>query len=588
MKRFATNRRYKGERSSLAVPSNVVRRGRMFHFRRVVPADLRDRLKRREFVRTLGACSPRTARLRADELYRLTEKLFERARANPMLTDDEITRLAQQFYNHILAREHAGRASGAYLEEDARAARAKFWSDVAEQTRKTLGGNTLDTGLWASQAAAQMAGLSWPSLDEEERHQCKEAVHRAGIDLAEALKARYEGDFDYEPKSKLLRQTLAEARPVTSAPVPARQSDVQSEPLFSTVYPSYIEGQLRRKEWKQQTGNQADATYRLFIQICGDKPVSRYTRADAGQFRATAERLPSDYGKASAYKTFTPDEIIRAHEKLPDNRKQPLLTQKTIKRHFSALSAMWSEAIATGKATENIFSGFKFASVKRAVDERDQWTDTELRVLFGSPVWSGCLSAGRRSQAGAQIIRDDKFWIPLITLFSGMRLEEICQLRTDDIRKENDIAFFDIHDRPPRQLKNKNAIRRVPIHSDLIRMGFLTYIKTLGKGSQPVFPALKPGGADDKLGHGFTKWFTHYRKAIGVYRKNLDFHSLRHTATTLMHQANVPTLVIDHLTGHSPPGETARYTKSSSLQQLATAIEAIKPGLSLEHLHRGR
>ena len=109
-----------------------------------------------------------------------------------MLTHDEITRLAQEFYNHILAREHAGRASGTYLTEDGRAARTKFWADVAEQTRKTLGGKTLDTGLWASHAAAQMAGLSWPSLDEEERYQCKEAVHRAGIDLAEALKARYE------------------------------------------------------------------------------------------------------------------------------------------------------------------------------------------------------------------------------------------------------------------------------------------------------------------------------------------------------------------------------------------------------------
>jgi len=116
-------------------------------------------------------------------------------------------------------------------------------------------------------------------------------------------------------------------------------------------------------------------------------------------------------------------------------------------------------------------------------------------------------------------------------------------------------------------------------------MGFLTYIKTLGKGSQPVFPALKPGGADDKLGHGFTKWFTRYRQDIGVYRKNLDFHSLRHTATTLMHQADVSTLVIDHLTGHSTPGETARYTKGSSLQQLAAAIEAIKPGLALAHLY---
>ena len=504
-----------------------------------------------------------------------------------MLTQDQLAHLAQSFYNHILERERTARASGMYLTKDGRVARANYWGNVAEQVRDSLGGNTLDHGSDAARMSARLAGLSWDDLNEAERHQCKEVVHRAGIDLAEALKARYEGDFEFEPKSKLLRQALAEVPP-TAAPLHQTQSRAQAEPLFSTVYPSYIEDQLRRGEWRQQTGNQADATYRLFIQICGDKPVSQYRRPDAAQFRATAERMPSDYGKAASYKNFTPEEIIRAYEKLPVERKPPLLTQKTIKRHFSALSAMWSEAIATGKATENIFSGFKFAAVKRAVDERDQWSDTELKALFGSPVWSGCLSAGRRSQPGQQIIRDDKFWIPLITLLSGMRLEEICQLRTDDIREENGIAFFDINDRPPRQLKNKNAVRRVPVHSDLIRMGFLTYVKTLGKGLQPVFPALKPGGADDKLGHGFTKWFTRYRQDIGVYRKNLDFHSLRHTATTLMHQANVPTLVIDHLTGHSTPGETARYTKSSSLQQLATAIEAIKPGLSLEHLHSGR
>jgi len=568
----------------VAAPSNIVRRGRIFHFRRAVPADLRDRLKRRELVRSLGACGPKDARLRADELYWLSEQLFETARANPMLTQDQLALLAQSFYNHVLERERTVRASGMYLTEDGRAARARYWGDVAQQTKKSLGGNMLDHGITTAQMTARMVGLTWSDLDEAERHQCKEVVHRAGIDLAEALKARYEGDFEFEPKSKLLRQALVEVPP-TASPPHQMQSGAQAEPLFSTVYPGYIEDQIRRGDWRQQTGNQAHATYRLFEQICGNKPVNQYTRADAAQFRTTAERMPSDYGKAASYKNFTPEDIIRAYEKLPDERKQPLLTQKTIKRHFSALSAMWSEAIATGKATENIFSGFRFAAVKRAVDEREQWSGTELKALFGSPVWSGCLSAGRRSQPGQQIIRDDKFWIPLITLFSGMRLEEICQLRTDDIREENGTPFFDINDRPPRQLKNKNAVRKVPIHSELIRMGFLTYIKTLGKGSQPVFPALKPGGADDKLGHGFTKWFTRYRQDIGVYRKNLDFHSLRHTATTLMHQADVSTLVIDHLTGHSTPGETARYTKGSSLQQLAAAIEAIKSGLALAHLY---
>lgn len=175
-----------------------------------------------------------------------------------------------------------------------------------------------------------------------------------------------------------------------------------------------------------------------------------------------------------------PDEIIAAYETQPEDKKQPTLTQKTIKRHFSALSAFWGEAIATGDAEANIFSDFKFAAAKRAKDERDQWSEDELKALFSSPIWSGCLSEGRRAQKGEHIIRDEKFWVPVIGLFSGMRLEEICQLRTDDIRSEVEINFFDINDRASRQVKNSNAVRRVPIHPELIRIGFLDHVGKFG------------------------------------------------------------------------------------------------------------
>ncbi|WP_148259295.1 hypothetical protein [Polymorphum gilvum] len=143
-----------------------------------------------------------------------------------------------------------------YLTEDGRAARARYWGGVAQETKKSLGGNMLDHGITTAQMTARMVGLTWRDLDEAERHQCKEVVHRAGIDLAEALKARYEGDFEFEPKSKLLHQALLEVAPAV-APVQQQQPEAQTEPLFSKVYPSYIEGQIRRGEWRQQTGNQA-------------------------------------------------------------------------------------------------------------------------------------------------------------------------------------------------------------------------------------------------------------------------------------------------------------------------------------------
>jgi integrase len=97
----------------------------------------------------------------------------------------------------------------------------------------------------------------------------------------------------------------------------------------------------------------------------------------------------------------------------------------------------------------------------------------------------------------------------------------------------------------------------------------MIYIEQMRKaGERRVFPQLKPGGADGRLGHGFTKWFTRYRRETNVYRPKLDFHSFRHSATTFLQRAEVPVPIIDELVGHTGTGETARYTKGLGLAKL--------------------
>ncbi len=509
-----------------------------------------------------------------------------------MLSDDQLARLVQDFYALVLQKEKSYRAKGRFVSEEQRTARAEYWRMIADKVRKALGANALHDGSWTAIEAAKLQGLKWADLDTEERHQCAEAVHRAGIDLAKALAARYEGDFNFEPKDKLLTRVLREeaeaASPVSVPAAPKTEPaapTAQAGPAFSTIFPDFIKTQVVRGDWRQQMASQASATYRLFAAICGDRPIVDYRRADAATFRKTLERMPYDYGKAALYRDLNPFEIIAKYEASPQKDKSEPLTQKTIKRHFSAASKLWSDALAGGDVSENIFTGFKFSTSQPAHKDTDMWEADELKALFFSPVWTGRISERKRDTKGDKIIRDDKFWVPLITLFSGMRLEEICQLRTDDILEEDGITYFDLNDRPPRQLKNRNAVRKVPVHSELIRLGFLKYVKGFGGRSYALFPQLKPGGADDKLGHAFSKWFTRYRKQIGLYRKKLNFHSLRHTVTTCLHQADVKDMVIDHLTGHSTKGETARYTKGSSLRQLSAAVEIMRPPLDFSHLY---
>lgn len=576
--------------------ANVVLRGRVFHFRRRVPDGLRTRLRLNELVRSLATGDLRTAKLRACQLYVASESLFVALHASPMLTDDQLARLVQDFYGLILEEESRGRLTHGAIPNDVRARRVVGYETMAARNREALACNRLEEAGFVTDAMLRKQDLATSDLSPTELAQARHAMLRAGIDLAEALKARYEGDFNHEPRDRLLKVQLTAldqaSPPPSSAPEPAprpfERSDTpapSAEPL-SAIGATFRTTQIATETWDKQTAAQAGATFRLFVDVCGDRPLAAYTRKDAGRFRDQVERLPNDYGKHPRYRGLTVEAILALHAALPDGRRTPPITQRTAKRHFSALSALWTAAVARDEATSNIFTGFRFGGGRKANEQRDMWERAELGRLFATPVWAGCASRTRRTTSGSLIVRDEKFWLPLIAVFSGMRQEEICQLRVEDIRQDEGVWFIDINDRPPRKLKNATAVRRVPIHSELIRLHFLAHVDRQRRIKQSrVFPGLEPGGADGRLGHAFTKWFTRYRRDVGVYRIGLDFHSFRHTATTLMHQAGVATAVIDHVTGHVTAGETARYTKRSTLPQLQSAIETIAIGVDFTPLH---
>lgn len=578
---------------------NVVQRNRIFHFRRVIPLDLRPRFRRREITCSLRTSELHLAGIRARELYLAAESLFQESRCNPMLSDDQLAAIVQDFYGYVLDQENKLRLKLGRIPEEVRVKRAEHFRGVAQQARADLGANEFGTVAFITEAMARKHKLAG-QLDETGRNQLSQALMRGGIELAEAVRARYEGDFTFEPRDKLLAQKVEElfAQPAAAPPPataqqpppapaepPKEAAKAEGGPLFANVAESFVAKQKQRRHWENQTALQNEKSYQLFKAICGDRPLRSYTRKDAAAFKDVLERLPYNYGKASQYLGKTPDEILALDA--ANDSKDERLSIKTVKRHLSALSALWDEALPAAEAASNIFSGFKFSRQQRAQDQRPMWTKTDLEKLFKTPIWAGCKSEGRRSTPGSLVIRDEKFWLPLIAVFSGARQEEICQLHVEDIRQEEGIWLFDINPRPPRKLKNRSAVRLVPIHDELIRIGLLGYVDEQRKaGNARVFPNLNPGGADDRLGHGFTKWFTRYRRDVEVYEVGKDFHSFRHSATTFLHQGGALDSVIDRLTGHALVGETGRYNKSSLIMQLNAAIQTIDVKVDFSSLYR--
>jgi len=566
---------------------NTVRRGGIFHFRRAIPASLQPLFNRAELTCSLRTAEVSHARRLSRSLYIGSEELFDAVRAMPMLSEQDIAAMVKDFYTSTLAHDEAVRLMrDEPIAPQLRAHYIEHYRQLVDQARADLANSAFGSVRMITNAMLARHVGPDVQVEKSDARRVSHAMLRAGIEAAEALKARAEGDFNYEPKDKLLAAALAGSMmaPTTEAqPAPATVEPIAPEgPPFTQAAEEFRLAQIRRKVWEQQTGLQARKTFALFAEQFGDQPLSSFTRHDAAAFKELLEDLPANYGKAAEYKGMSAKQIVEISKHFDVQR----LSARTVQRHFAALAALWTSAIERGQADANIFGGFKFPETKKARDQREMWERDQLRELFSTPVWTGCQSASRRSKPGTVIVRDEKFWLPLIAVFSAMRQEEICQLRLADVRQSEGVWIFDLNTRHGQQLKNTNAIRQVPIHDELIRLGLLTYADELREtGTELLFPNLQPGGADDRLGHNYSKWFSRYRRDTKLYVPRRDFHSFRHSATTFMSRAGVQHAVIDAITGHETVGETARYDKGFTVANLKTAIDTIDIGVDLRALH---
>lgn len=190
-----------------------------------------------------------------------------------------------------------------------------------------------------------------------------------------------------------------------------------------------------------------------------------------------------------------------------------------------------------------MFKRHRFAAAEGARDQREPWPDADLKALFDSPVFRRC-GPRHHTRPGPHIVRDWRFWLPLMELFQGARLEELADLYRHDIKDDGDTPYLDIrahHERKDghkRRLKTTPSERKVPVHPEVLRMGFLAYVERVAPNpGDPLFPELSPQGRDGRRGPRFTRWFGYYRRGIGLYREGMAGHALRHNANTGLRNA---------------------------------------------------
>ncbi len=353
-------------------------------------------------------------------------------------------------------------------------------------------------------------------------------------------------------------------------------------PTITEFLPIFVKEKSRNwsESAKRHTLNAAD----LFIKISGDKSLSDYDRHDILNYMGTMELVNKSYGKSDKDKDRTIDEILA---NASDKQK---MTITTLVKHFRSVQALFKTANQyhdTAINLEHLFGGQDFSKEVRQPDKRIPWSVADLNKLFATPIWTGTAKAKRslRYNEGKKIFKDAYWWLPVIGIFTGMRLEEICQLQAGDLKADGDIHYLDVVEGEGKRLKTASSARQVPIHAILINLGFLSLFdkKT---ASQRIFADLTRGGADQKFGYEYSGDFTTYRRKTDTYEEWKDFHSFRHTfVSALWKQTKRNMVLTGSIVGHGSSSQTEDYTHID-LETKADAIALLEyDGLNISHLY---
>lgn len=180
------------------------------------------------------------------------------------------------------------------------------------------------------------------------------------------------------------------------------------------------------------------------------------------------------------------------------------------------------------------------------------------------------------------------YWLPLLGLFTGGRLSELCQLKPANIRQINGIWAIDINEEDDDQsVKTVAGIRIIPLHPQLIDLGFLDYVEDVRQYGGTIFPYMKP----DRFNHyGKTpgRRFGEYLDSLGISDRQKVFHSFRSTSNDRLKQNGVPEESRCQFIGHEHDTVNSKsYSEEYGVQFLLdnVAIHLTFDHLDFSHLH---
>ena len=302
-----------------------------------------------------------------------------------------------------------------------------------------------------------------------------------------------------------------------------------------------------KEDIRGKTEDEIRTSIKFLVECFGDIPIGEITKEKSNIIKSHIKNYPKNRTKLPQYRDKDFHSLMEM--KIP---QKDIIHLTTINKHLGHLSSFMIWCVNNGYCNTNPFTGMKIKHKKLPRDERDRFTEKEIKDMFSKHNYLHLTKVEKDSYS--------KYWVPLIGCFTGMRCGEICSLYLDNVKEikgnhRNKRWCFDILEepnRPDKKLKNQSSRRIVPIHDTLIDLGFIDFIKLLKKDPERkrVFEELEyREGTYIRSISRF--WNNRYLPLLGIKTDKNGFHSFRHSVIDHLKQLGVEPHFINELVGHS-------------------------------------
>lgn len=259
--------------------------------------------------------------------------------------------------------------------------------------------------------------------------------------------------------------------------------------------------------------------------------------------------------------------LIEGKATTPPARNKRVASAVTLDKRLRMVSHFMKWCVDREYLRENPMNGLTLpkrlvaASRKRKTAFTDQELSQILPALLALPT--------------DDLPRTEFKWVALALAFTGARCMEILQLRHADVRNVDGVICFDFNLGDGNSLKNAPSLRLVPVHTQLIELGFLDWVATQSKAKGRLFPLIHPKGSPLP-----SLWFTRLLRGLGVKRPAVSLHSLRHTLATALEKKRTHPSLMRRLLGHALGNDVESRVYLASVtytpKELQEALEAVK------------